>query len=188
MALEKIEEKIKICTLCPLYRTRTNSVAGEGSETAKIIFIGEAPGYYEDQQGRPFVGKAGKILDELLNHVGLKREDVFITNIVKCRPPNNRDPTEEEIRICSPYLDEQINIINPKVIVTLGRYSMSYIFKKFGINEKGTISQLHGRLYKVNTLFGDKIIIPMFHPAVATYNPSKIDVLKKDFEILKKFL
>lgn len=188
MELNKINEEIKNCELCSLCETRNNTVPGYGKKDANILFIGEAPGFNEDKQGKPFVGRAGKILDRLLEHIGLNREDVFITNIVKCRPPNNRDPTTEEIRICTPHLDKQIEVIKPKVIVALGRHSMKYIFNKFNIDERGTISQIHGKEYRISTLFGDKTIIPLFHPAVATYSPTKIDVLKKDFETLKKFV
>lgn len=185
--MKKLEEKILTCKKCPLWRLRTNPVPGYGNYDSKIMFIGEAPGYWEDQKGLPFVGKAGKVLDELLDGIGLTREDVYITNVVKCRPPNNRDPTEEEIKACSPYLDQQIDIIKPKVIVTLGRHSTNYILKKFGFDLE-PISKIHGKVFKAKTLFGTLYIFPTYHPAVALYRPQLKEELKQDFDILKSLL
>ncbi|MCO6041229.1 MULTISPECIES: type-4 uracil-DNA glycosylase [Thermococcus] len=186
-AMKKLEEKIKACKKCPLGELRTNAVPGSGSYDAKIMFVGEAPGYWEDQKGLPFVGRAGKVLDELLESIGLRREEVYITNVVKCRPPNNRDPTEEEIKACSPYLDKQIDIIRPKVIVPLGRHSMAYILKKFGF-EPEPISKMHGKVLEARTLFGKIVIMPMYHPAVALYKPQLREELEKDFKKLKETL
>lgn len=166
---------------------RTNAVPGSGSYDAKIMFVGEAPGYWEDQKGLPFVGRAGKVLDELLTEISLKRDDVYITNIVKCRPPNNRDPDEDEIKACSPYLDRQIDIIRPKVIVPLGRHSMSYLLRKFGF-EPEPISRIHGKIFEARTLFGRIIIMPMYHPAVALYKPQLREELRNDFKKLKEIL
>lgn len=166
---------------------RTNAVPGSGSYDAKIMFVGEAPGYWEDQKGLPFVGRAGKVLDELLTEISLKRYDVYITNIVKCRPPNNRDPDEDEIKACSPYLDRQIDIIRPKVIVPLGRHSMSYLLRKFGF-EPEPISRIHGKIFEARTLFGRIIIMPMYHPAVALYKPQLREELRNDFKKLKEIL
>ncbi|CUX78471.1 Uracil-DNA glycosylase, family 4 [Thermococcus chitonophagus] len=185
--MKKLEEKIRNCRKCPLWQLRTNPVPGAGSYDAKVMLVGEAPGYWEDQQGLPFVGKAGKVLDELLASIGLSRGEVYITNIVKCRPPNNRDPTEEEIKACSPYLDAQIDIIKPKVIVTLGRFSTSYILKKFGFTVEG-ISKIHGKVFEARTLFGKVYIIPMYHPAVALYRPQLREELKEDFKKLRELL
>lgn len=185
--MKKLEEKIKTCKKCPLGELRTNAVPGSGSYDAQIMFVGEAPGYWEDQKGLPFVGRAGKVLDELLEGIGLTREEVYITNIVKCRPPNNRDPTEEEIKACSPYLDKQIDVIRPKVIVPLGRHSMAYILKKFGF-ESEPISKIHGKTFEAKTLFGKIIIMPMYHPAVALYRPQLREELEKDFKKLKEML
>jgi len=151
------------------------------------MFVGEAPGYWEDQKGLPFVGRAGRILDELLESIGLDREDVYITNIVKCRPPNNRDPTEEEIRTCSPYLDLQIDIIRPRVIIPLGRHSMAYILKKFGFDVE-PISRIHGKMFEARTLFGRIIIMPMYHPAVALYRPAMKEELEKDFRKIRELI
>ncbi len=185
--MKKLEERIRSCKKCPLSALRTNAVPGSGSYDAKVMFVGEAPGYWEDQKGLPFVGRAGKVLDELLSEIGLKREDVYITNIVKCRPPNNRDPNEGEIKACSPYLDRQIDMIRPKIIVPLGRHSMSYILRKFGF-EAEPISRIHGKTFEARTLFGKVIIMPMYHPAVALYRPQLKEELRKDFKKLKNVL
>lgn len=185
--LEKLKEKIENCENCDLWKTRTNVVPGYGNPEAEIIFIGEGPGKNEDQQGMPFVGRAGKILDKLLEHIGLEREDIYIANILKCRPPENRNPNTSEIKTCTPYLDEQIKIIKPKVVGCLGNFSSKYIMEKFGLKNKiESISSMRGKIYKIKNLDGEIKIIPLFHPAVATYSPSKIEILKKDFEILKK--
>ena len=126
--LESLAQQISTCTLCTLSEKRSMAVPGEGSQSATIMFIGEGPGFYEDKNGRPFVGPAGKLLDKLLSSIGLRRDDVYITNMIKCRPPNNRDPLSTEIRSCKPYLDKQMSIIQPKVVVTLGRHSLSRWF------------------------------------------------------------
>ena len=181
--IKNLESKIRVCKLCELWKTRTNPVIGEGSISTGIMFIGEAPGYYEDLQGRPFVGKAGRILDELLRSVALERADVYITNVLKCRPPGNRNPKPEEIVACAPYLDSQLAIIEPEVIVTLGSFSLSYIFHKFGL-KPDKISKIHGRVFTVSTISGVKRIISLYHHAVATYNPGMKEVLKEDFKQL----
>ena len=179
----RLEEEIKECQRCELWKTRTNPVVGEGSLTAKVMFVGEAPGYYEDLKGRPFVGKAGKILDELLGSVGLERSEVYIANVLKCRPPGNRNPATVEIRACTPYLDAQMEIIKPTVIATLGNFSLGYIFNKFGL-KADKISKIHGKVFKVSTIAGIKKIVPLYHPAVATYNPGMKEVLIDDFKEL----
>ncbi len=179
MDLKILEEEVRKCRKCDLWNKRTNVVFGEGDPFSKIMFIGEAPGYHEDQQGRPFVGAAGKLLTELIESLNLKREDVYIANVLKCRPPNNRDPNSEEIQACSPWLEEQINVINPKIICTLGRYS-AYVLLKFPIN----ISSLHGRSYKI----GGRIIFLTYHPAAALYHGRILEEIKKDFQELKKII
>lgn len=181
----RLEEEIKECRRCELWKTRTNPVAGEGSLTAKVMFVGEAPGYYEDLKGRPFVGKAGKILDELLGSVGLERSEVYIANVLKCRPPGNRNPTTIEIKACTPYLDAQVEIIEPMVIATLGNFSLGYIFDKFGL-KSDKISKIHGKVFKASTIAGIKKIVPLYHPAVATYNPGMKGVLIEDFKSLAR--
>ncbi|MHA1860176.1 MAG: type-4 uracil-DNA glycosylase [Candidatus Asgardarchaeia archaeon] len=185
MDLESIAEQIKTCTLCPLAQTRTNPVPGEGNPKAEIMFVGEAPGKNEDLQGRPFVGKAGQLLNELLEGVGLKREDIFITNIVKCRPPGNRDPRPEEIQACAPYLDKQIEVISPKAIVGLGRYASQHLFEKYGLEFPG-ITTAHGRPYKIDNLYHHFLIFPIYHPAAAIYNQRLRPILEEDFKTLKE--
>ena len=187
--MEKLKKEcLEFCYRHPLYRQGTHPVFGEGSLNAKIMFIGEAPGYYESISGHPFCGAAGKVLDELLDSVGIKREEVYITNLVKLRPPENRDPKMEEIKTFAPYLDKQIKIINPKVICTLGNYSTAFIFEKYGLKDKlQGISKIHGKVFEVGNLFDSLKIIPLYHPAVATYNPNMKKILKKDFKILEKF-
>lgn len=203
--LKKIKYEALSCEKCLLYKTRTFPVIGEGSHSAKIIFIGEAPGFNEDKYGRPFCGAAGKILEKLLASIGLKRNDVYICNILKCRPPKNRDPETPEISSCTPYLEKQINIIQPKIICTLGRHSTRFIFEKFKIQEKiQPISKIHGQVFslvskdkRVASLFDkpkkksfeeDLKIITLYHPAVATYNPNMLGILLKDFEAIKNLI
>lgn len=186
--LEEIKKEVLNCKKCSLYKTRTYPVVGEGSYQAKILFCGEAPGFNEDRTSHPFCGAAGKILDELSNSVGIKREDVFVCNILKCRPPNNRKPKSEEIEACTPYLERQIDIIKPKVICTLGNYSTAFIFEKYGLkNQIQGISKIHGKVFEVKTLFKSIKIIPFYHPAVATYNRNMKEILEKDFKVLEEF-
>ncbi len=181
-SLYRIEEEIRTCKKCPLYKTRKNAVPGEGGFKKRIMFVGEAPGRREDEQGRPFVGSAGKFLDELLSSIGLSREDVYITNIVKCRPPNNRDPTELEIKTCGPYLDRQIAIMKPKIICPLGRFAARYILEKFGF-ELHSISRDQGKVFQ-----GEVIILPMYHPAAALYHQELKKELYKSFEKLSSLI
>ena len=169
--LKIIADLVSSCKKCELYHSRNKGVPGEGPSDAEIMFIGEGPGFHENMQGRPFVGAAGDLLVELLGEIGIKREQVFITNVVKCRPPGNRDPLPEELKACSPYLDKQLKVINPKVIVTLGRYSMA----RFMPNAK--ISEVHGQPIKVNEL----LVVPFFHPAAALHRPSLRPVVEEDF-------
>ena len=188
--MKKIKDEVVALKKSPLYKFRIENknlpVIGEGSHSAKIMFIGEAPGRNEAKTGRPFCGRAGQILDELLNSVGIKREDVYVTNIVKDRPPMNRDPLPEEIEIYGPFLDRQIEIIQPKIIATLGRYAMYYIMPKFGLEfELEPISQNHGKVFDGTAAYGAIKIVPLYHPAVAVYNSHTLDQLKTDFAILK---
>lgn len=190
--LRKIKDEVINLKESPLYKERIKNkvfpVIGEGSHHAKIMFIGEAPGRNEAATGRPFCGAAGKILDELLALVGIDRKDVYVTNIVKDRPPFNRDPLPEEIKIYGPFLDRQIEIIKPKVIATLGRFSMDYIMRKFRLDSQlKSISQMHGKIFEAETSHGKIKIIPLYHPAVAIYNRTTKDILIKDFQILKPF-
>ncbi len=189
--MRAIKDEVVALKKSPLYKYRIENknlpVIGQGSHDAKVMFIGEAPGKNEAQTGFPFCGASGKILDELLAYIGMDREKVYITNIVKDRPPLNRDPSPEEIEIYGPFLDRQIEIIEPKVIIGLGRYSMEYVMRKFGLESKlEPISKLHGQVFETTLPYGKVKIIPLYHPAVAVYNSHTKDILKKDFEILKK--
>lgn len=177
-SLAEIGAEIAGCTACDLAKSRLKTVPGEGPADAKIMFIGEAPGWHENQQGRPFVGPAGHFLEELLASVGLTRKDVFIANVVKCRPPNNRDPQPDEIAACARFLDAQIALIKPKIIVTLGRYSMARFFPG------ETISRIHG----VARRRGDVVCFAMYHPAAALHQPALKKVLFADMQKLPKLL
>jgi uracil-DNA glycosylase len=176
--LQEIARQVVDCTKCELHYSRKNGVPGEGPANAEVMLIGEGPGFYENEQGRPFVGAAGKFLDELLGKGGLKRADVFITNVVKCRPPGNRDPMPEELAACNDYLEKQIEVINPRIIVTLGRYSMA----RFIPNVR--ISDVHGKPRWVK----DRLIIPMFHPAAALHQPSLKSAVERDFSHLSEWV
>ncbi|MCD6483037.1 MAG: uracil-DNA glycosylase [Candidatus Aenigmarchaeota archaeon] len=185
--MEELEEKIKVCKACSLWQNRTNAVPGEGNLNAKIMLIGLGPGYWEDQKGRPFVGKAGQLLNQLLESVGLKRENVYITNVVKCIPPNNR-PTEEQIATCtSLYLKKQIEIISPKIIITLGEIATRWVFLRYGLKYT-SMGKLHGKPIKVSNIFGVLTIIPMYHPASALYNPQLKDILFDDWKSVENVL
>lgn len=170
--LEEIAAEVRVCTKCDLCKNTKNGVPGEGSPHAEVLFIGEAPGYHEDRQGRPFVGPAGQFLNELLGSVGLDRSTVFITNVVKHRPPENRDPLPDEIAACSDYLTRQIAALNPKVIVTLGRYSMARFFPG------AKISAIHGQAKKVD----GRVVVAMYHPAAALHQQSLRQTVVDDFK------
>ena len=170
--LEEIISLVKGCTDCELSQGRTHAVPGEGSSQAEVMFIGEAPGYNEDQLGRPFVGPAGQFLDDLLRSIGLKREDVFIANMVKCRPPQNRDPLPAEMSACAKFLDRQIELINPKLIVTLGRFSLSRFFPGETMTRaRGKVREKEGRM-----------IYPIMHPAAALYRQENRSTIVSDFK------
>lgn len=190
--LKKIRDEVLRLKSSPLYRERMQNkvfpVIGEGSHDAAIMLVGEAPGKNEAEQGRPFCGAAGRILDELLASVNIPRTEVYITNIVKDRPPMNRDPSPEEIACYTPFLDRQITIIRPRVIATLGRFSMQYIMDKCGLGaELATISRIHGRVFSGDAGYGAITIIPFFHPAMALYNGSSKAQMIADFQVLKQF-
>ncbi|HLA87608.1 MAG TPA: uracil-DNA glycosylase [Anaerolineales bacterium] len=176
--ISKIAEDVSVCTNCALHESRKKSVPGEGPANAEIMFIGEGPGFHENEQGRPFVGAAGKFLDQLLAQAGVTRADVFIGNVVKCRPPGNRDPLPEELAACDIHLEAQIKAINPSIIVTLGRFSMN----KFIPGAK--ISAIHGQMRKV----GDRFVIPMFHPAAALHQAALKPAILADFAKLPELL
>ncbi len=176
--LKQIAQEVAVCTRCNLHYSRKKAVPGEGPANARILFIGEGPGFHENEQGRPFVGQAGKYLDELLGKIGMKRSDVFIANVVKCRPPGNRDPLPEELSACSEYLERQIQAINPRVIVTLGRYSMA----RFVPNAK--ISEIHGQSMQVK----GRLVVAMYHPAAALHQGSLKPTLERDFSQLPQLI
>jgi len=176
--LDELYREITHCQKCILSRSRRNAVPGEGPEEAEIVFVGEAPGFHEDQQGRPFVGSAGKFLEELLATIGFKREDVYICNVIKCRPPGNRDPLPNEIEACQPYLDRQLGLLKPKIVVILGRFSLGRFFPE------AKISTVHGHPRKVEGV----IYYPLYHPAAALHQPRWRPVLEEEFKRIPELL
>ena len=177
-----IATEVAACRRCSLYKTATKPVPGAGNSEAKLVFIGEAPGFHEDQQGVPFVGAAGKLLDKLLAEIGLRRDEVWIGNMLKHRPPNNRDPLPEELLACKPFLARQLEVINPKLIVTLGRFAMNYFLPE----EK--ISQAHGMARYIVFSGKRRVLIPVYHPAAALRNGGMMSDLREDFEKVAQFL
>lgn len=177
--LDELRVQVESCRRCPLCDGRTQTVFGVGNPHARVMFIGEAPGKNEDLQGEPFVGAAGHYLNELLGCAGLRREDVFIANVLKCRPPGNRDPRPEEIQTCTPYLREQTRTIDPEVLVTLGKFSTQFVLK----TQVG-ITRLHGRVQRA----GKFLVFPIFHPAAALYDGAKREALENDFVTLGQLL
>lgn len=183
---EQLKEQVCNCQKCALAATRTNVVFGEGSISSGLLLIGEAPGANEDETGKPFCGRAGKILDELLAKAGMKRGDVYIANILKCRPPGNRNPKDEEIKACNDNLDQQINLIKPKVIGCLGNFSTKWVMGKFGLENKVQgISKIHGQVFIAPASQDSIKIVPLYHPAVVVYNANTFPALEKDFNMLK---
>lgn len=177
-SLQGIAAEINTCSRCELHEERTNAVPGAGAPSADIFFIGEGPGAQEDQEGLPFVGRSGRFLDELLNSIGLNRQKVFITNVVKCRPPGNRAPHVDEVRACARYLDRQLELIGPRLVVTLGRFAMERFFSD------GRISEIHGQPRQVDGV----VILPLYHPAAALYRGSLRSVVKEDFQRIPELL
>lgn len=191
--MNQLEEKLINLKNSPLYQHRQQNnyqpVLGEGSLNANLMFIGEAPGEQEAKTGRPFVGAAGQFLNQLLANIDLQRKDVYITNVVKDRPPNNRDPKPEEIKLYSPLLIQQIKIIQPKIIATLGRFSLNFLLHYIFKNDKYyPVSQLHGKFWKTPTSFGELTIFALYHPAAALYNPNLKSLIQKDFQKLNRLL
>jgi DNA polymerase len=178
IGLEELNAQIAVCPDCELSTTRTHAVPGEGRPDADLVLVGEAPGYYEDQQARPFVGPAGHFLDQLLASIGLRREDVYICNVIKCRPPQNRDPLPGEINACHKWLQRQLEIISPKVVATLGRYSLAKYFPG------ESIGKVHGKERRV----GDVMVVPMYHPAAALHQAALRRVIEEDFKKLPAIL
>jgi uracil-DNA glycosylase family 4 len=186
-SLDAVAAEVIVCVKCPLSKNRKKPVPGEGSPEAEAMFIGEAPGYWEDVKGRPFVGDAGKFLDSLVSEIGFCREEVFITNVVKCRPPKNREPTPSEVQTCTPYLDRQIRLIQPKFIVTLGNHSTAYIFSKAGLPFNG-ITQAHGKFYYASILGMKVTVFATFHPAASLYSAKYKEQITDDFKLLRQEL
>jgi len=185
-ALAEVAEEVAKCSRCRLWSSRTNPVPGHGNQDAEVMFVGEAPGYNEDVEGKPFVGAAGKFLDQLLSVAGLRRSEVFITNVLKCRPPGNRDPLPDEVEACSPYLDKQISIIRPKLVVCLGRHSASYVLSRGGVRVRSraggtSISVVRGQVFRVRFDGFEFLVVPTYHPAAGLYNPKLRDKLMEDF-------
>ena len=176
--LQAVAAEVRACEACQLHASRKNAVPGEGPAASELMFIGEGPGFYENEQGRPFVGAAGKYLEELLGSIGLSREQVFIGNVVKCRPPGNRDPLPEEIQACAAFLERQIQAIQPEAIVTLGRFSMARFFPK------ARISDIHGQARMVN----GRLVVAMYHPAAALHQPSLRREIEADFARLPELI
>ena len=176
--LARLNDEVRACPLCDLSKTRKRAVPGEGPVDAEIMFIGEAPGYHENEQGRPFIGQAGRFLDELLASIDLDRGKVYITNVVKCRPPNNRDPLPHEIEACAPYLERQLALIKPRVVVTLGRFSMAKFFPG------AMISRIHGQPKRI----GDTFYFPMYHPAAALRSDALRPVMTTDMQKIPSFI
>ena len=191
--LATLATELEQLTTSPLYQFRQANgyqpVLGEGNPEASIMFIGEAPGEAEAKSGRPFVGASGRFLTELLDQIGLQRKDVYITNVVKDRPPENRDPTPGEIALYTPFLIRQIELIRPKVVATLGRFAMDFVLGLFAMPEKGQkISRLHGQQLTAQASYGAVRVVPLFHPAVALYNVAQRQTLEDDFQTLRAFV
>ncbi len=177
--LNQLHAEVRACVKCGLHATRTQAVPGVGPCPADIMIVGEAPGFNEDRQGEPFVGAAGKLLDTLLARIGLGRSDVYITNVLKCRPPQNRDPMPNEVESCSPYLARQLSMIKPKVVLILGRHALERL-----LPGQGSISRIHGSLVRR----GDVAFVPLFHPAAALHNGALVADLEHDFDRVKAYL
>jgi len=185
--LERLRIEVENCRRCSLYKGRRKAVLGEGPVPSKIMLVGEAPGYWEDQQGKPFVGAAGKFLNELLASVGLKRGQVYITNVVKCRPPGNRDPRFEEEEACAPYLERQLSLLKARLICTLGSHATTRILTFFGLKPQ-PITRIHGKIFRAQSLLGEIVLIPLFHPASALYKPPMRSLQLEDWKTVGQVL
>ena len=185
--MQDLIEEVNNCKLCKLCDNVKNRVIGEGNLNAKLVLVGEAPGRREDEAGRPFVGSSGKLLDNILERAGLKREEIYISNVVKCRPPDNRKPTKKEVMACSVHLEKQLEIIKPKIIAPMGNSAVEHVFNLFKL-EKMLISGAHGKNFSIDTEWGKVIIVPLYHPAAAIYNRKLYSNLLVDLVELKKIL
>ena len=186
MDLEALRREVITCRKCDLWRKRDKPVFGEGPSNARIMLGGLGPGYHENIQGRPFVGPAGKLLEKLLAIVGLKREEVYITNVIKCYLPDNK-PKESEIKVCGPYLEKQIDLIKPRMIITLGNVATQYLFDKFGLKLE-PMNRLHGKVFMISNLRYQLKLIPMYHPAAALRNPPLLEVVRNDWKKIKPLI
>jgi DNA polymerase len=185
--LSEISSNVSSCTKCGLAESRINTVPGEGNPLARLVLIGEAPGRKEDELGRPFVGSAGKILDQVLSTVELSRDVVYILNILKCRPPRNRRPKKSEIKLCEEFLELQLSILKPLIIASMGNSALQYLFKKYMIG-KAVIGDVHGSILNIETSWGPVKLVPLYHPAAAIYNRELLDVLKEDMKVATELL
>ena len=181
--IRRVSEKVRGCHLCALSEGRLNPVVGEGSLDSPVVFVGEGPGRKEDETGRPFVGSAGKLLDQLLARIGLDRSEVYITNVVKCRPPGNRRPKSGEIRTCAPYLDEQLAAISPRVVAPMGNSAAAHLLRRYGLG-RASIGEIHGRALDAEAPWGRAVLFPLYHPAAVLYNRGLEAELTGDFESL----
>ncbi|MCK4582736.1 uracil-DNA glycosylase [Candidatus Bathyarchaeota archaeon] len=181
--MDALRDRAQSCTRCDLWESRTNAVVGSGSLDAEIVLVGEAPGRTEDESGLPFVGRAGKLLDDILGKAGLSRDDVFVMNVVKCRPPDNRRPKKVEMRSCEPYLVEQLEIIEPKIIAPMGNSPLSYFFRRYGLG-RAVIGDVHGEEYRVDATWGRVTLFPLYHPAATIYNRGLTEMLEEDMKRL----
>ncbi len=185
---ETLVKEIRECTRCPLHKHRTKAVPGEGNLNAQVLLLGEAPGRSEDESGRPFVGAAGKLLNKLLESSGMRREEVFITNVVKCRPPNNREPRKEEVEACSVHTNRILELIKPKVIVALGNPAGKYLTEVLGKRRWPGVSAMRGKIHAISILGTETKVMFTYHPAAALYNPRLLDKLEEDFRLLGRTL
>jgi len=185
--MELVVEIVKGCKRCELWEGRSNPVPGEGDLDSPVVLVGEAPGRREDESGRPFVGSAGKLLDAALDHVGLGRSDIYITNVVKCRPPGNRRPKSGEVGECTRYLDEQLGIIAPRVVAPMGNSSLRFFFKRYGLGRR-VIGEVHGKGFPLEFPWGEATLFPLYHPAAVLYNRGLEEALKADLEALAALL
>lgn len=182
--IEALNRKIRACRKCRLYETRTHALPGEGNISAKLIMIAQAPGYTEDKEGRMFIGPSGKKLDELLKDACIVRDEIFMTNILRCMLPNYRKPRSDEIKTCTPYLDKEIGLINPNIISSLGYFASRYIFEKYNFEDELEFPDVCGKVFVSN----DKKIVPLRHPAALLYNDSIQDEMIEEYRVLKRLL
>ena len=185
--MSEVADAIRVCERCRLHEGRLNTVPGEGNLSSPVVLVGEAPGRKEDESGRPFVGSAGKLLDAALERVGLTRSRVYISNVVKCRPPGNRRPRSDEVATCTRFIDEQLGIISPRVVAPMGNSALHHVFKRFGL-DRSVIGEVHGRAHPVAFNWGDGVVFPLYHPAAILYNRSLEVDLHADLEALVALL